>query len=84
MEAVCTFLQFVPMEDEVLEFFKPVASDILKKLKAKPCIPTQADEQGKLSHTKYDTCTLYKYFFMPMKVFLYLSHNSVLQKWISI
>jgi hypothetical protein len=52
MEAVCTFLQFVPMEDEVLEFFKPVASDILKKLKAKPCIPTLAEKQGMLTTKK--------------------------------
>ena len=35
------------MEDEVLDFFKPVASDILKKLKAKPCVPTQPNEQGR-------------------------------------
>ncbi|XP_053402751.1 uncharacterized protein LOC123550539 [Mercenaria mercenaria] len=49
MEAVCTFLQFVPMEDEVLDFFKPVASDILKKLRAKPCVPTQPNSQGVVS-----------------------------------
>ncbi|XP_045191511.2 uncharacterized protein LOC123548375 [Mercenaria mercenaria] len=49
MEAVCAFLQFVPMEDEVMEFFKPVASDILKKLKAKTCIPTQPNKQGVIS-----------------------------------
>jgi len=46
MEAVCVFLQFVPMEDEVLEFFRPVAADILKKLKAKSCVPTQPNSQG--------------------------------------
>jgi hypothetical protein len=34
------------MEDEVLDFFKPVASDILKKLRAKPCVPTQPNDQG--------------------------------------
>ncbi|KAH3734109.1 hypothetical protein DPMN_040549, partial [Dreissena polymorpha] len=49
LEAVCMFLQFVPMEDEVLDFFKPVSSDILKKLKARPCVPTQPDEQGVVS-----------------------------------
>lgn len=48
MNAVCTFLQFVPMEDEVLDFFKPVAADILRKLKGKPCIPTQPNSQGML------------------------------------
>jgi len=47
MEAVTAFLQFVPMEDEILDFFRPVASQILQKLKAKPCIPTQANSKGK-------------------------------------
>ncbi|KAL4234329.1 hypothetical protein ACF0H5_005980 [Mactra antiquata] len=49
IEAVCTYLQFVPLEDEVLDFFKPVASDIMKKLKAKPCMPTQPNSQGVIS-----------------------------------
>ena len=48
IEAVTSFLQFVPMEDEVLDFFKPVASDILKKLKARPCVPTQPNSQGEI------------------------------------
>ena len=48
MEAVTAFLQFVPMEDEILDFFKPVASQILSKLKARPCIPTQPNSQGKI------------------------------------
>ena len=46
IEAVISYLQFVPMEDEVLDFFKPVASDILKKLKARPCVPTQPNSEG--------------------------------------
>ena len=48
VEAVISYLQFVPMEDEVLDFFKPVASDILKKLKARPCVPTQPNSEGKV------------------------------------
>ena len=47
LEAVGSYLLFVPMEDEVLDFFKPVAANILKKLKARPCIPTQPDSQGR-------------------------------------
>ena len=46
MESVSAFLQFVPMEDEILDFFKPVATQILSKLKARPCIPTQPNSQG--------------------------------------
>lgn len=41
IHAVTAYLQFVPGEDEVLDFFRPVAAHILKKLRSKPCIPTQ-------------------------------------------
>ncbi|KAK3589090.1 hypothetical protein CHS0354_017428 [Potamilus streckersoni] len=46
IEALSAFLQFVPMEDEILDFFKPVATEILKKLKGKPCVPTEPDNKG--------------------------------------
>ena len=39
--AVCSFLQFVPLEDEILDFFRPVASHILQQLRAKKCLPTE-------------------------------------------
>ncbi|KAK3086464.1 hypothetical protein FSP39_018803 [Pinctada imbricata] len=46
IEAVTTYLQFVPVEDEILDFFRPVAAQILKKLKAKACVPTQPNSKG--------------------------------------
>ena len=41
MEAVSYFFQFVPHEDEILDFFRPVAMSILNVLKAQSCLPTQ-------------------------------------------
>ncbi|KAL3860253.1 hypothetical protein ACJMK2_010402, partial [Sinanodonta woodiana] len=49
IEALSAFLQFVPMEDEILDFFKPVATEILKKLRGKPCVPTQPNSRGVIS-----------------------------------
>uniref|UniRef100_A0A8W8JQP2 Protein NO VEIN C-terminal domain-containing protein n=1 Tax=Magallana gigas TaxID=29159 RepID=A0A8W8JQP2_MAGGI len=46
MEAVISFLQFVPVEDEIIDFFRPVANQILQKLRAKPCVPTQPNSKG--------------------------------------
>ncbi|KAK3603430.1 hypothetical protein CHS0354_009413 [Potamilus streckersoni] len=49
IEALSAFLQFVPMEDEILDFFKPVATEIMKKLRGKPCVPTQPNSKGVIS-----------------------------------
>lgn len=40
---MCSFLQFVPLEDEILDFFRPVALNILQLLRARPCLPTQGN-----------------------------------------
>ncbi|KAM3842547.1 uncharacterized protein ACN63O_022346, partial [Diretmus argenteus] len=37
---LCHFLQFVPLPDEVLDFFKPVAGQIIQLLKGKSFLPT--------------------------------------------
>ncbi|XP_033112404.1 uncharacterized protein LOC117113227 [Anneissia japonica] len=45
--AVCKFLQFVPVEGQILGFFQSVAKDIHQKLKSSPCLPVQVpDENG--------------------------------------
>ncbi|XP_033101248.1 protein NO VEIN-like [Anneissia japonica] len=45
--AVCKFLQFVPVEGQILGFFKSVAKNIHQKLKSFPCLPVQVpDEKG--------------------------------------
>ena len=46
-DAVNCFLQFIPLEDEILDFFRPVASQILQQLRARPFLPTQPNAQGK-------------------------------------
>ncbi|XP_076448916.1 LOW QUALITY PROTEIN: uncharacterized protein LOC143285481 [Babylonia areolata] len=38
-QSLWCYLQFVPLEDEILDFFKPVATQILKKIRATPCMP---------------------------------------------
>jgi hypothetical protein len=48
MKALITFLQFIPMEDEILDFFRPVSTHILKQFRAKPCMPTQPNSKGTL------------------------------------
>ncbi|XP_070708112.1 uncharacterized protein [Pempheris klunzingeri] len=40
LKGLCQFLQFVPLPDEVLDFFKPVAGKIIQLLKGKAFLPT--------------------------------------------
>lgn len=47
LQSLWSYLQFVPLEDEILDFFKPVATQILKKLRATPCMPTISAAAGK-------------------------------------
>ena len=42
IEAVSHFFQYVPHEDEILDFFRPVAMSILNLLKAQPCLLSEA------------------------------------------
>ncbi|XP_059167842.1 uncharacterized protein LOC131949848 [Physella acuta] len=39
LEAFVMYLQFIPLEGELLDFFKPVSTQILRQLKAKECVP---------------------------------------------
>ncbi|XP_069563541.1 uncharacterized protein [Brachyistius frenatus] len=47
LKGLCQFLQFIPLPDEVLDFFKPVAGQIIQLLKGKPFLPTLSSD-GKL------------------------------------
>lgn len=40
MKGLCQFLQFIPLPDEVLDFFKPVAGQIIQLLKGEAFLPT--------------------------------------------
>uniref|UniRef100_A0A3Q2QWH8 Wu:fj29h11 n=1 Tax=Fundulus heteroclitus TaxID=8078 RepID=A0A3Q2QWH8_FUNHE len=40
LKGLCQFLHFIPLPDEVLDFFKPVAGQIIQLLKGRPFLPT--------------------------------------------
>ncbi|KAM4524399.1 uncharacterized protein PAE49_000724 isoform 2-T3 [Odontesthes bonariensis] len=44
LKGLCQFLQFVPLPDEVLDFFKPVAGQIIQKLKGEAFLPTLSSD----------------------------------------
>uniref|UniRef100_A0A8C9SPC0 Wu:fj29h11 n=1 Tax=Scleropages formosus TaxID=113540 RepID=A0A8C9SPC0_SCLFO len=41
LQGLCHFLQFIPLPSEILDFFNPVASQIIQLLKGKACLPTR-------------------------------------------
>ncbi|XP_078467254.1 LOW QUALITY PROTEIN: uncharacterized protein LOC144730360 [Lampetra planeri] len=41
LEGLSQLLRFVPLPDEILDFFRPVVKQILQQLKATPCLPIQ-------------------------------------------
>ncbi|XP_072230072.1 uncharacterized protein [Leuresthes tenuis] len=44
LKGLCLFLQFVPLPDEVLDFFRPVAGQIIQKLKGEAFLPTLSSD----------------------------------------
>ncbi|XP_069785977.1 uncharacterized protein [Narcine bancroftii] len=48
LEGLRQFLAFIPLLDEILDFFQPVAVQIIQKLKAKSCLPTTEDQDGRI------------------------------------
>ncbi|KAK7114721.1 uncharacterized protein [Littorina saxatilis] len=46
LQSLWSYLQFVPLEDEILDFFKPVATHVLQKLRATPCMPVVSASAG--------------------------------------
>ncbi|XP_053269146.1 uncharacterized protein wu:fj29h11 [Pleuronectes platessa] len=44
LNGLCQFLQFIPLPDEVMDFFKPVAGQIIQLLKGKAFLPTLSSE----------------------------------------
>lgn len=48
---MASYFQFVPLEEEILDFFSPVARHILTLLQGKPCIPVQMTEQETSSYS---------------------------------
>ncbi|XP_032900561.1 protein NO VEIN-like isoform X2 [Amblyraja radiata] len=50
LEGLCHFLPFIPLPDEILDFFRPVAGQIIQILKAKSCLPIAEDEAGRIEY----------------------------------
>ncbi|XP_029102419.1 uncharacterized protein LOC108939853 isoform X1 [Scleropages formosus] len=46
LQGLCHFLQFIPLPSEILDFFNPVASQIIQLLKGKACLPTRERKDG--------------------------------------
>nr|XP_046232573.1 protein NO VEIN isoform X2 [Scatophagus argus] len=44
LNGLCQFLHFIPLPDEVLDFFKPVAGQIIQLLKGKRFLPTLSSD----------------------------------------
>ncbi|XP_053367661.1 uncharacterized protein wu:fj29h11 isoform X2 [Clarias gariepinus] len=47
LEGLCHFLQYIPQPSEILDFFSPVAKQIIQLLKGKPCLPAK-DSKGRV------------------------------------
>lgn len=45
LSSVASYFQFVPLDEEILDFFTPVARHILKLLQGKPCIPVKKNTE---------------------------------------
>uniref|UniRef100_A0A3B1JM69 Wu:fj29h11 n=1 Tax=Astyanax mexicanus TaxID=7994 RepID=A0A3B1JM69_ASTMX len=48
LRGLCHFLQFIPQPSEILDFFNPVANQIIQLLKGKPFLPAKEDSEGKV------------------------------------
>ncbi|XP_051958401.1 uncharacterized protein wu:fj29h11 isoform X1 [Xyrauchen texanus] len=45
---LCYILQFIPQPSEILDFFNPVANQIIQLLKGKACLPAMEDNEGRV------------------------------------
>ncbi|XP_039595107.1 protein NO VEIN [Polypterus senegalus] len=50
LQGLCEFLKFIPLPDEIFDFFKPVAGQIIQLLKGKPFLPTKEDDDGHIEY----------------------------------
>ncbi|GFS15970.1 tudor domain-containing protein [Elysia marginata] len=59
LEALIQYLQFVPLENEVVDFFKPVTTHILAQLRASKCMPVlNGDKKAGISWKLPSQCVL--------------------------
>ncbi|XP_046709697.1 protein NO VEIN-like isoform X1 [Silurus meridionalis] len=48
LQGLCQVLQYIPQPNEILDFFNPVAKQIIQLLKGKPCLPVKMDDKGRV------------------------------------
>lgn len=53
LESLWAYLRFVPLEDEILDFFRPVAARILQQLRATSCIPISLSQSSKKGEKEF-------------------------------
>ncbi|GFO25015.1 tudor domain-containing protein, partial [Plakobranchus ocellatus] len=58
VDALIQYLQFIPLEGEVVDFFKPVTTRILAQLKASKCLPVLSPEKKGVSWKLPSQCVL--------------------------
>lgn len=62
LSAVASYFQFVPLDEEILDFFTPVARHILKLLQGKPCIPVKkTNEETEQANNRCDSLNDYEW-----------------------
>ena len=52
---MASYFQFVPLDEEILDFFTPVARHILKLLQGKPCIPVKKSSEETEPNNRCDS-----------------------------
>lgn len=55
LSSVASYFQFVPLDEEILDFFTPVARHILKLLQGKPCIPVKKSSKESEPENRCDS-----------------------------
>ena len=80
LSSVVSYFQFVPLEEEILDFFSPVARHILKLLQSKCCIPVIVSSNETEEPTEVDDRKSYNWVLPTEAIF---SEDSIIQKLIT-
>ena len=75
-----SYFQFVPLEEEILDFFSPVARHILKLLQSKCCIPVIVSSNETEEPTEADDGKSYNWVLPSVAIF---SEDSMIQELIT-
>ena len=75
-----SYFQFVPLEEEILDFFSPVARHILKRLQSKCCIPVIVSSNETEEPTEADDGKSYNWVLPSVAIF---SEDNMIQELIT-